>query len=89
MTKLRGLVVSSIVALFTVVVVGCGGFPSDEQLEAINKLDQEVQALKTKVADLNKQKADLQREVQEKQAKLDQCANDMEETKANLEKLPQ
>jgi chromosome segregation ATPase len=44
--------------------------------------------METNVNTLKSEKTKLEREIAEKNSKLEQCAKDKAETKANLEKLP-
>lgn len=90
MTKLQGLVKSSLLVLFTaglLSVVGCGGV-SDEEMAQLQNLRNEVSALEQDVNSLRSEKTRLEREAGEKNAKLEQCAKDKETTRQNLEKLP-
>ncbi len=64
---------------------GCG--PSQEELQQLADLKAEVKSLETELNELKSQKAELQRAIAEKEAKLEQCAKDKEATKANLTKI--
>lgn len=66
---------------------GCGGV-SEAQMEELNNLRNEVNSLEQQANQLRDERAKLEREIAEKNAKLQQCARDKEETRANLEKLP-
>ncbi|HET54589.1 MAG TPA: hypothetical protein ENN33_05160 [Ignavibacteria bacterium] len=65
---------------------GCSGV-SEEQMAELQALRQEVSALDSETQDLKNEKSRLEREIAELNAKLEQCAKDKEQTKANLEKM--
>lgn len=79
-----------VVGAFTVAVTvfsGCGGV-SEAQMEELNNLRNEVTSLEQEANQLRDERSRLEREIAEKNAKLQQCAKDKEETRANLDKLP-
>jgi peptidoglycan hydrolase CwlO-like protein len=65
---------------------GCSGV-SEEKMAELDALRSEVKSLDKEVGSLKAEKAAIEREIAEKNAKLDQCAKEKEETKKNLEKL--
>lgn len=87
MTKLKGLVFSLLISTAVIGFVGCGGV-SDEERAQLDALRNEVNTLNSDVNSLRSEKTKLEREIGEKNAKLEQCTKDKEETRANLEKLP-
>lgn len=66
---------------------GCGGV-SEAQMEELNNLRAEVSSLESQSTSLKDERTRLERDIADKNAKLQQCAKDKEETRANLEKLP-
>lgn len=81
---------TAIVATFvvtTAVLSGCGGL-SDAQIAQLNDLRTEVNSLQSQADSLKDQRSQLEKELAEKNAKLQQCQKDKEETQANLQKLP-
>ncbi len=81
---------TAIVATFvvtTAVLSGCGGL-SDAQIAQLNDLRSEVNSLQSQADSLKDQRSKLEKELAEKNAKLQQCQKDKEETQANLQKLP-
>lgn len=66
---------------------GCGGV-DEAQMEELNNLRNEVSSLESEANQLKDERARLEREIAEKNARLQQCNQDKEETRANLEKLP-
>ncbi|MEW6507017.1 MAG: hypothetical protein AB1432_04645 [Bacteroidota bacterium] len=67
-------------------VTGCSGI-SKEQVAELEALRAEVKALEKEINSLKSEKAALERDIAEKNAKLDECAKLKAETKKNLEKL--
>lgn len=65
---------------------GCSGV-SEEQMAELDALRSEVKALEKEVGSLKTEKAAIERDIAERNAKLDQCAKEKAETKKNLEKL--
>ena len=66
---------------------GCGGL-SEAQIAELNNLRNEVSSLNSEAESLKEQRSTLERDIAEKNAKLQQCEKDKEETRANLQKLP-
>jgi septal ring factor EnvC (AmiA/AmiB activator) len=66
---------------------GCGGV-SDTQLAELNSLRDEVSSLESEANSLKEERSSLEREIADKNAKLQQCEKDKQETQANLQKLP-
>lgn len=67
-------------------VTGCSGV-SEEQMAELEALRSEVKSLEKDLNSLKSEKAALEREIAEKNAKLNECAKTKAETKKNLEKL--
>ena len=88
---LKKMINSALVVVMIAGVIGftgCSGI-SDEQVAELEALRAEVKALDKEVGSLKDQKAALEKEIADKNAKLDQCAKLKAETKANLEKIGQ
>jgi peptidoglycan hydrolase CwlO-like protein len=83
--KNTSIVASFIVA--TALMSGCGGL-SEAQLNELTNLRNEVNSLQTQANSLKDQRSSLERDIAEKNAKLEQCNKEKQETKANLDKLP-
>ena len=82
---------SIVIAFFTVsaaLVSGCGGV-DEAQMAELQNLRSEVNSLEAQANDLKQQRSNLERDIAEKNAKLQQCAKDKEQTRANMQKLPQ
>ena len=80
----------SIVASFVVAVAlmnGCGGL-SDTQISDLKNLRDDVNSLQTQANSLKDQRSALEKDIAEKNAKLEECNKEKQETKANLDKLP-
>ena len=67
-------------------ITGCSGI-SDEQVAELEALRSEVKSLEKEVNSLTSEKAAIEKEIAEKNAKLDECAKLKAETKKNLEKM--
>lgn len=89
MTKIKKLFTSGLSVILFVGMLGlygCGGV-SEEQLAELDALSAEVNALQKEVNSLKSEKTKLEREIAEKNAKLEECANAKAETQANLQKM--
>lgn len=71
----------------TALVSGCGGV-GETELEQLQELRDSVNSLESEANALKEERSRLERDIAEKNAKLQQCAKDKEQTRANLEKLP-
>jgi septal ring factor EnvC (AmiA/AmiB activator) len=74
-------------AVTTAFLSGCGGV-SEAEMQELNQLRNEVNSLEQEANSLRDERTRLERDVAERNAKLQQCAKDKEVTRANLEKLP-
>jgi septal ring factor EnvC (AmiA/AmiB activator) len=80
---------TAVVAVFAITVAmmsGCGGV-SDAQMQQLQDLRSEVNSLQTQADQLKDQRASLQKEINDRNSKLQQWEKDKEETKANLNKM--
>lgn len=86
---LKKVMNSALVVLLLAGVIGfagCSGV-SEEQVAELEALRSEVKALDKEVNSLKDEKAALEREIAEKNAKLDECAKLKAETQKNLDKM--
>lgn len=67
-------------------LTGCGGL-TEAQLAELDALRKEVSALEKEANSLKDERARLEKDIADKNAKLQECVKMKEETKANLEKL--
>lgn len=72
--------------LFAAGLVACGGV-SEEQLASLDEMRAEVKEMEKANNSLKSEKTKLEREIAEKNSKLDQCEKEKAETKANLQKI--
>lgn len=86
MKKIINMGLAIVLAAGIIGFTGCSGV-SEEQMAELDALRSEVKALEKEVGSLKIEKAAIEREIAEKNAKLDQCAKEKAETKKNLEKL--
>ena len=75
-----------IVFLTLSVITGCGGV-SEEEMAELDALRAETKSLEAETNSLKTQKAELEKTIADKNAKLDDCSKLKSETKANLEKI--
>jgi septal ring factor EnvC (AmiA/AmiB activator) len=58
------------------IMVGCSSAPSEEEMRQLNDLKAEVASLEQQVAAREKEKSDLEKQVAEKNVRLQQCSAD-------------
>lgn len=61
---------------FGLAVIGCSSSPSEEQMRQLNDLKAEVASLEQQIPAKEKEKADLEKQVAEKNGRLQQCMTD-------------
>ncbi|HJY63744.1 MAG TPA: hypothetical protein VJ455_06270 [Ignavibacteria bacterium] len=81
------LVLFLIAALFagSSFMVGCGGGVDEEQMKALNDLKAEVESLRSQTKAKEDEKAALQKQISDKDAKIKKCNDDMAKTKSCIE----
>ena len=84
----RNTAVVAVFALTVAVMSGCGGV-SDAEMQQLQDLRSEVNSLQSQADQLKDQRASLEKEIADRNSKLQQCEKDKEETKANLSKMGQ
>ncbi|MBL8007485.1 MAG: hypothetical protein JNJ56_08140 [Ignavibacteria bacterium] len=67
-------------------LVGCGGGVDEEQMQQLNDLKAEVDALQSQVNAKNDEKSDLQRQIAEQEAKAKEWQDMAKQTAANCNK---
>jgi outer membrane murein-binding lipoprotein Lpp len=78
--------------MFAVFLIGglmlssCSSSPSDEEMKQLRDLKDQVSSLENKVATLQRDKAGLEKQIAEKNGKLQQCQSDQEMVKKGLGK---
>ncbi|HSP87366.1 MAG TPA: hypothetical protein VLN45_04485 [Ignavibacteriaceae bacterium] len=83
----KNTMVTAALGILIVAWSGCGGV-SEEMMAELNGLRNEVNSLESEANTLKEERSRLEREIADKNAKLQQCEKDKEETRANLKKLP-
>jgi septal ring factor EnvC (AmiA/AmiB activator) len=68
------------------ILSSCSNSPSDEELKQLSDLKAEVSSLESQVVNKTKEKSTLQKQIDEKNAKLQQCQSDQEAVKKGLGK---
>lgn len=82
----RNTALVAVFALSVAMMSGCGGV-SDAEMQQLKDLRSEVNSLQSQADQLKDQRASLQKEINDRNTKLQQCEKDKEETKANLNKM--
>jgi hypothetical protein len=72
MNKIRRFIQIGMMILFAAVLVACSGV-SEEQLASLDELRAEVKEMEKSNNSLKSEKTKLEREIAEKNSKLDQC----------------
>ena len=88
MVNFRKMLYMFLVAAFltgSTMIVGCGGGVDEEQMQALNNLKAEVESLQSQVRAKEDEKASLQKQISDKDAKLKKCNDDMAKTKSCLD----
>lgn len=87
MHKLTGTVArfgTAILFTGSLALVGCTSHPDEAEMKQLNDLKAEVASLQKDIAAKDQQKAALDKEVAEKNAKLKKCADDQAVVKQRL-----
>ncbi len=82
----RNTMITAVLGFTVLIWSGCG--LSDDQIAELNGLREEVNSLESEANTLKEERSRLERDIADKNAKLQQCEKDKEETRANLKKLP-
>ena len=86
--NLKAPVLASMLFISAALIAGCGGV-SEAQFAELNALRDDVTSLESEANRLKDERAKLESEIQTINRKLAECEKQKEETRANLEKLPQ
>jgi hypothetical protein len=76
----------AILFALSLVIVGCSSNPDEAQMKQLNDLKAEVATLQKDTASKEQQKAALDREIAEKNAKMKKCNDDQAIVKQRLAK---
>jgi septal ring factor EnvC (AmiA/AmiB activator) len=85
--RFKSPVIAAIFFVSIALLAGCG--LSDAQIAELDNLRAEVKSLEADANAMKDTKAQLESEIQTINRKLAECNKQKEETKANLQKLPQ
>ena len=86
MKQFRKLLNVSLLVIFFAGLAACSGL-DDEQMQQLEDLRSEVSALEREVGLLRSEKSQLEIEIADKNAQLDECSRLKAETRRNLETL--
>ncbi len=84
MARLRSKLYMLLIAtMFTgsAFLAGCGGGVDEEQMEALNNLKAEVESIRSQVKAKEDEKASLQKQIADQEAKNKKCTEDLASTK--------
>ena len=73
--------------VFAALLAGCGGV-SEAQLAELDALRQETRNLESEANTLKDERAELEAQISDMNRKLAECNKQKEETRANLNKIP-
>ena len=85
----RKVITSACVTLLlsgSLALVGCSSSPDEEQMKQLNDLREEVAALQRDLAARDQEKGNLDRQIAEKNARLQKCNDDQQVVKQRLAK---
>lgn len=78
MAKLKNMFFILLAAAFiTGMVAGCGGGPSEEEMQQLNDLKAEVESLQAQVNAKQDEKSQLQKQISDKEAKIQKFIDDV------------
>ena len=86
MNKLLQPILFVVLLVGGMMVVGCSSSPSEEELKKLTDLKAQVEQLKTTVSQKQGEKANLEKQIAEKNGKLQQCQSDQDAVKKGLGK---
>jgi hypothetical protein len=87
-TRTRTVTAFALALLFTgsIALVGCSSSPNEAEMKQLNDLKAEVASLQKDASAKEQQKASLEQQVAEKNAKLKKCNDDQQVVKQRLGK---
>ncbi|MDP2301177.1 MAG: hypothetical protein Q8N03_01975 [Ignavibacteria bacterium] len=83
----KNMAVVGVFILVTAFVAGCSSGPSLEQLAELESLKKEISSLERDLNAAKDERSRLDKEIAEKNKRLQECAKLKQETQANLEKI--
>ena len=84
MKKLVTILIVTFAVSGGVLFSGCSSSPSEEELAQLQQLKDQVRSLESKVADSQREKSNLEKQIAEKNGKVQQCQSDQEAVKKAL-----
>ncbi len=85
--SLKSSLLGAAIVLLTAGFVGCSSGPSQEELAQLDSLKKEVGSLQKADTALKDERVSVEKQIAEKNKKLQECEKLKQETKANLEKI--
>lgn len=86
MAKLKNMffiLLTFLVLTGSTLLVGCGGGVSEEQMQQLNDLKAEVDALQSQVNARNDERSNLQKQIADQEAQIKEWTNIMDQTRKN------
>ena len=84
--NIKSLLPIACLSVGIVLFAGCSSSPSEQEMAQLDQLKKEVSALEQQVRDQQAQKATIEKQIAEKNAKLKQCQSDQDAVKKSLAK---
>lgn len=79
------MLIAALIFSASSMMIGCGGGVDEEQIQQLNNLKTEVEGIQSQVKAKEDEKASLQKQVSDKEAKIKKCNDDMAKTKSCLD----
>lgn len=86
MKKFRVFLIAAVFLAGGLILSGCSSSPSDEEMTQLTKLQEQVRSLENDIHAMQGEKANLEKQVAEKNGKLQQCQADQEAVKKGMGK---
>jgi septal ring factor EnvC (AmiA/AmiB activator) len=86
MKRIRSIVVIAMLGLLPIAFFGCGGV-TEEQLAQLDQLKKEVASLQKEANTLKGDRENLEKQIAEKNKKLEECMKLKQEVRSNLDKI--
>ena len=86
MLTFRKIIVAALCMTGALILSSCSSSPSEEEKKALDDLKADVSSLMSKVETMQRDKAGMEKQIGEKNGKLQQCQSDQEAVKKGLAK---
>ena len=86
MQKSKLFLIAAVLLSGGLILSSCSSSPSDEEMATLNQLQDEVRSMENDISRMQGEKASLEKQVAEKNGKLQQCQADQEAVKKGMGK---